>query len=89
MIHLNLKKIHRVQHHQKNDGKSNNVPIQGSTDTQTKPTEVDTKKHEELEKINKETEDALNDMKEDDEELKRFMSLVDARVKCGWSTSTG
>jgi len=64
----------------KNDGKSNNVPIQGSTDTQTKPTEVDTKKHEELEKINKETEDALNDMKEDDEELKRFMSLVDARV---------
>jgi len=64
----------------KNDGKSNNAPIQGSTDTQTKPTDVDTKKYEELEKINKETEDALNDMKEDDEELKRFMSLVDARV---------
>ena len=64
----------------KNDEKSNGTTTQGSTNDQPKPTEVDTKKHEELEKINKETEDALNDMKEDDEELKRFMSLVDARV---------
>ena len=62
----------------KNDGKSNNVPIQGSTDTQTKPTEVDTKKHEELEKINKETEDLLNDIKEeDDPEVKKFMAALD------------
>ena len=64
----------------KNDEKSNGTTTQGSTNDQPKPTEVDTKKNEELEKLNKETEDALNDMKEDDEKLKRFMSLVDARV---------